>query len=992
MREGSATGMKRTFTLLLGCAFTVAALGLSQGQYGLTYSESAPSASREPRGAESAATSTLTTTIYLPLVARSGASLFSQDQPIWAHASTPEAHEVALFRHTFVLSDALQSAELYIFADTRYAAWIDGEWVGHGPARFSRKTREYDIHRLGNLSPGGHVIAVLVQWAPNFRRSESVTPILMAHIQGVTGRGFQIIARTGPEWKARLSDAWSRNAAPVHAWQLIGPTELLDLRRLPPHWTSPDFVDEEWPSAVVKSSTSTAGIVFRPRSIPLLEQVAVPITVTEVGEISPGRALVEVVPPVTIPYEFPFQVLTPTTFTIETLSDGNSPPNHVLLNGAELVWRKSGTARPDVWVASISLMVGRYILSFAEIPDQGLTFSVSTQNVVFDALPFQQGLHAGRRMLLAELVPRPEKGGISWEDGLDIELISPSTYAVLDLGRIVHGRIEATVTGPPGTVLDIGWDQRLWQGSRPLPYPGSLHKEWNQTDSWILDGTSRTISTIDTRSGRYILVTVWGSAPVRLENVKVYEERYPLTSRGAFSSPHARLNKIWQLGVETLYPNMTDAYTDTPWRERGQWWGDAYVEDHINRVAFGDALLLRRGLSYMAEAFTNGRPNALAPNGEGVHMLDYGMLWVQSLHDYWQRTGDILLLAEVYSALQEFMQYLAGYENPATGLLDIPLGHWSQTALLDWAGNDSRYGQSTAINALYYGTLLDAADLADGLGDSVMATLWRGEAESVKEQVNAYLYLPSQGRYLSSILNNAPVAPSPHAQAWALAYGLVPERERGRVASSLLALLSPDPSSPNVDIYGMFWVLEALGRTGRIGEALEIVERYYGRLLDAGATTWWETFHSDLYYSQSLAHGWAGAPTWFLTTYLLGARQLGPDSWQVKPAFWSLPQASGVLPIGEEELQLSWQAATCEEGTLEIIAPTGTQGEVVIPFTSDTTVIALNGNEIWRNNVGLVDYVERLPDGIHVSHLAGGHYLFQATQNCSVVYLPIVIH
>lgn len=973
-------------------------------------------------------TSPFATTVYLlPLVFRSETDEFSRNSPIWAHSSTPDSHEVALFRHAFALDKRLKSSELYIFADTRYEVWIDGVWLGRGPARFSQTTREYDVYQLGELQSGSHLIAVLTQWAPNYRRSESVTPLLMGHIQGVSEQGFEVIARTGSQWKALLSNAWKTDAVPVHSWNLIGPTELLDLRRLPSNWMLPTFSDNEWASAVVKplsdacyisrsmqfvnpyekteldspnrvrertgSAPTSYDITYLPRSIQFLENVSIPVTITDAGSLSPGHAVAELVPPAPDPYEFSFKALNPTVFTVEMLSEPQTSPfNNVRLDGSELAWEKSGIDRPDVLVASTLIAAGDHALSFTDIPPQGVTFSISTQHIQSDPLPFQQGVHAGRRLLLAEHVSQPDQVMVSSEDGINIEFTSPSTYAALDLGRVVHGRLVAEVMGPSGAVLDIGWAQRLWQGSRPLPYPGSLHQEWNQTDSWILDGTTRSVSTIDARAGRYILIAVWGSGSVQLENVQVYEERYPMALQGEFHSSNARLDRIWQVGVDTLYSNMTDAYTDTPWRERGQWWGDAYVEDYINRVSFGDTDLVRRGLLFMAEAFTEGRPNAMAPNGGGIHMLDYGMLWVQSLNDYWQLTEDVQLLAKVYPVLLEFIDYLASYESPITGLLDVPSGHWSQTALIDWAGHSSRCGQSTAVNALYYGTLMDTANIADDLGDSFTGKVWREKAGFVKKQINTYLYISSQDRYLSSILDEEPISPSPHAQAWALAYGLVPEDKINQVASSLLGLLSPDPSSPNVEIYGMFWVLEALGHAGRISEALAVTDRYYGRLLDLNAATWWEVFNADSLYYESLAHGWGGAPTWFLTTYVLGARRLGAETWTVRPAFWSVSHASGALPLGNDKLQVSWQAPTCEDGILELSSPSGTKGEVVIPFTSDTTAITLNGNVIWRDGMSLVDNVEKLSDGIHILSLEGGTHVLHAHQDCTALYLPIVLH
>jgi alpha-L-rhamnosidase len=685
------------------------------------------------------------------------------------------------------------------------------------------------------------------------------------------------------------------------------------------------------------------------------------------------------------PYPLTFTAIQPTVLTVETLS---GEEGLIRLDGSKLAWQSAGAGRPDVLWASPSITPGSHTLVFSDIPPQGLTFGLSSQNIQVEEVPFQQGVHAGRRLLLAEPVTEPDVVDIFPGQSLTVEFKTLPAYAVLDLGRVVHGKIVADVVGPAGAILDVGWDERLLTGTlRPLPYPGSLHPEWDQTDSWIMDGNIRTISTFDARTGRYLLLAAWGNGPVRLTHLRVYEERYPVTLEGVFHSSDPRLDHIWQVGVDTLYPNMTDAYAD-PWRERGQWWGDAYVDDHVNQVAFGDTAILRRGLRLMAEAFDNGQPEALAPNGEGVNMLDYGMLWVQSLHDDWRRTGETQVLLDVYPVLREFMIYLKTYANPDTGLLDVPVDHWSKTAVIDWRGVTSRYGQSTAINAMYYGTLLNAADLADALGDSLAALAWRQEAAVIRQQANHYLYLNDQHRYVASLLNGEMVEPSPHAQAWALAYGLTPETETDAVVASLLEMLSVDPTSPSVEIYGMFWVLEALGQAGRVPQALNLVRAHYGRLLDLGATTWWETFNANLRYTAALSHGWGGAPTWFLTTYVLGTRQSGPTTWLVQPSFSGVITASGALPMSEGKLNVRWATPDCRTIQLDITSPPNTTGDAVLPLTILT--LTLNSDVIWSNGVPLTDAVTPLPDGLHVA-LDAGDYRLHADKACYPLYLSSIV-
>lgn len=942
-------------------------------------------------GPEQMATGTSTTsqpTPTAPLLSPPPSEGFAGNLPIWAHDSPPAPHEIVLFRHSFTLDELLWDAELLIFADTRYEVWIDGSWVGRGPARFSRSIREYDRHPLEQLQPGSHRIAVLVQWAPNTRRSESDTPLLLSHIQGTTSQGFTAIARTGSQWQALLSSAWRQDAAPVHSLNLIGPTELVDLQQLPRDWMLPTFSDDEWPIAVVKDTPGD--IIYQPRSIPLLVNVPFTPTVIDAGLLSPGRVMGELVPPISDPYTLSFEVLNPTEFVIETLTETETlASGTVLLDDIGFEWTRAGIRRPDVLVATRTIEAGHHILSFAGIPPHGLSFDISAHDIRSATLPFQQGAHAGRRLLLAEPDSQPDQ--VSVISGEGITLVFPTTpaYAVLDLGRVVHGRLTAKVSGPAGAIVDVGWDERLLPGTlRPLPYPGSLHPPWNQTDSWVLDGTARSISTIDARAGRYILIAAWGEGPIRLAGVRVYEERYPAVQRGWFDSSNERLDEIWQVGVESLYPNMNDAYIDTPWRERGQWWGDVFVEDHISRVAFGDTRLLRRGLLFMAEAFSpEGRPVALAPNGGGTFLIDYGLLWVQSLYDYQQVTGDIPFSMQLYPVVQRFMTYLEGYENPDTGLLDMPFGEWWETALVDWSAPDSRYGQSAALNALYYGTLVDATRIAQATGNEADVLAWNQRADLVRQQMEDLVYLSAQHRYVTTIFEGEAVPPTVHAQAWPLAYGLVPDQEVESLTASLLELYGEEipglpPNVETVEVYGMFWMLRALGEAGRTEQALDLIETAYGRMLERGATTWWEGFKTDQYYYSTLSHGWGGAPTWFLTTYILGVRQMGPNTWVVKPSFDGVLHASGALPLQEGSVEVEWQSQNCRERRLRVTAPVTSSGEIVIPVTAGTTALVLNNRTVWQGGAPLVDGIVERADGVHIP-LEGGAYLLSVHQDCA---------
>ena len=118
-------------------------------------------------------------------------------QPIWAPGPT-EPGTVALFRRAFVVETPTGDVELGVLADTRYELWLDGDWIGRGPARFSIQRQEYDHYALGRLSPGTHHLAVLVHYAPNVRRSQDLGGGLQAGLWMWSGSYFAGLASNAP--------------------------------------------------------------------------------------------------------------------------------------------------------------------------------------------------------------------------------------------------------------------------------------------------------------------------------------------------------------------------------------------------------------------------------------------------------------------------------------------------------------------------------------------------------------------------------------------------------------------------------------------------------------------------------------------------------------------------------------------------------------------------------------------------------------------------
>src|SRR5690606_24860735 len=120
---------------------------------------------------------------------------------IWPAGLEPAPRNTFVqFRKTFALPTA-QRSKARIFADSRYWLWVNGAFVGRGPARFAHDAPEYD-HYPVQWQAGPNVIAVLVHhWGePNARYIPARGGLIFdAGVAGVA---------SDATWRARVAPAW----------------------------------------------------------------------------------------------------------------------------------------------------------------------------------------------------------------------------------------------------------------------------------------------------------------------------------------------------------------------------------------------------------------------------------------------------------------------------------------------------------------------------------------------------------------------------------------------------------------------------------------------------------------------------------------------------------------------------------------------------------------------------------------------------------------
>lgn len=475
-----------------------------------------------------------------------------------------------------------------------------------------------------------------------------------------------------------------------------------------------------------------------------------------------------------------------------------------------------------------------------------------------------------------------------------------------DLGRIRLGSPQITLDLPEGTVVEIGFSEFLTEG-RVSPYINfSLGQSCNW-DRFIARGGEQTFEPLTPKGARFIEVHIL--APQN----KVSWKTISYSERGYFDTTEAQLHlgdplleRIWQVGVETLQACTEDALIDNPTRERGEWMGDVVsIGMGITSVAYHDLRVCRRGLQHSAEcAREDGLIAGMSPGG-CVYLPTYSLQWTASSLEYFRHTRDLGYLREFWPAAKRNLEAVMAFETPK-GLGDV--SGWN---FVDWGYLPTPGGVDLACNLHYLDALRSMVRWAEIIDAD--STLYRQKAEESETILKHWLTeLETSGGveaigYHSLTLairldlfeGDRTAAIAHLKQHWANSFPSNPSAYR-----------LDDPFNSNQRLstpYFAHYLFPVLIQAGEWEFVLEQIKTCWGWMLEDDRTTWVEVF--DTRWSH--CHQWAGAPTWILSRHVLGLftrydREIG--SFDLKLETFGLSKANGRLPIPHGGwVEISWE-------------------------------------------------------------------------------------
>ncbi len=209
---------------------------------------------------------------------------------IWGGAEESPRNEWRCFRRSFVAPKGCDAAVLSIAADSRYALYVNGEWVGRGPARSWPEKQSYDTYEVGHLIRAGerNTIAVLVMHfgVSTFYYVRGRGGLLAQMELLSEGQMLQTIATDG-EWRTVRHPGHDPRSPRMSCQQAF--SERIDARLGSTEWVSPHYDDADWERALTIGTAGTAPWTeLEPRDIPLLaEESRYPSRIESLRRVEP---------------------------------------------------------------------------------------------------------------------------------------------------------------------------------------------------------------------------------------------------------------------------------------------------------------------------------------------------------------------------------------------------------------------------------------------------------------------------------------------------------------------------------------------------------------------------------------------------------------------------------------------------------------------------------------------------------------------------------
>ncbi|MSU25488.1 MAG: alpha-L-rhamnosidase [Opitutus sp.] len=395
-----------------------------------------------------------------------------------------------------------------------------------------------------------------------------------------------------------------------------------------------------------------------------------------------------------------------------------------------------------------------------------------------------------------------------------------------------------------------------------------------------------------------------------------------------------KLYRMWELCRYSIKATtFAGVYVDGD-RERIPYEADAYLNQLSHYATDHDPQMAR-------DTYDHLMANGTWPTEWASHMIFMA-------HADWLQTGDTAWLAPRYVALKAKLLLERARSD---GLIVSNAAQIKKGDLVDWPVTE-RDGfvftpVNTVANAFYLRALTLMADLARVLRHDAAAADYTARERRARAAFQETLFDPARGVYRDG---EGTDHAAQHSNLFPLAFGLVPEAERARVTTFVVA------RGMACSVYAAQYLLEGLFENGAADTAHALIvapgDRSWKHMVESGTTITWEAWDQKYKPNQDWNHAWGAAPANLFPRYVLGARPLTPG-WSratIRPHPGPLGEAEGQIPTPRGPVMISWKNDATFRLTLTL--PKGMTAQVELPAAEGSRGVVRDEKSVRAHRAG----------------------------------------
>ncbi len=196
--------------------------------------------------------------------------------------------------------------------------------------------------------------------------------------------------------------------------------------------------------------------------------------------------------------------------------------------------------------------------------------------------------------------------------------------------------------------------------------------------------------------------------------------------------------------------NMHEHYEDCPFREQTLYSGDLRVSALLAYYAFGDYELARHSLMALARTqHDDGVIPICGPAPSDFPMIpEYPALWLIALADYWQYSGDLSLVRDLWDNVKHLLGWYHSWHDERGLMRQLPADQ--RHDFVDNLAGIDQSGQALAVQCLYHHALMAGTKMALAVGDAGLAEELDQRAGTLADAINELYWDSALQGYVSA--------------------------------------------------------------------------------------------------------------------------------------------------------------------------------------------------------------------------------------------------